>query len=157
VKTTFTYTAYRKLETLITPDTLTTHSYDPTKGRRTDITLPTGVAHFDYFGASETATGQAPGKLKAITGPYGTNLAFRYLGHLPTATIWTGDVAGKVAWGYNNDFQPISETITDAFGTSAAIKSVTATSINFSRARHSTLVRRRAPMHWRYPTTATAF
>ena len=123
VKTSYSYTADRKLKTTTTPDNvLTTHSYDVDNGRLTGITFPGGSSHFDYFSAAETAAGQAPGKIKAITGPYGSNLAFTYLGRLTTSSIWSGAVSGKVAWAYDNDFARISETITDAAGTSAAIK-----------------------------------
>jgi len=105
------------------PDAVvTTLSYDPTNGRLTNITIPAGSDHYDYFASTDTAAGQSPGEVKSITSPYGANLAFTYLGGLTTSHTWSGSVNGSVAWSYDNDFARISETITDGVGTSAAIK-----------------------------------
>ena len=52
----------------------------------------------------------------------GANLGFTYVGRLMASASWSGSVNGSVAWGYDNDFVPVTETITDAIGGSAAIK-----------------------------------
>lgn len=123
VATSYHYNADRTLDTVTTPDNvITSRTYDPSKARLTDIATPAGTSHYDYYGATETAAGQAPGRIKTISSPYGANLAFNYLGRLTTKTTWSGSVAGSVAWTYDNDFARISETITDAAGASAAIQ-----------------------------------
>jgi len=126
-RTSFTYTADRKLESKTDPDSVATRwIYDPITGKLTDVNHPAGNAHFDYFSALETAPGQAPGRLKSITGPYGADLAFNYLGRLTTSNKWSkstnGALIGAVGWSYNNDFSRIVETITDTAGTDKAIK-----------------------------------
>ncbi|HKO53169.1 MAG TPA: RHS repeat-associated core domain-containing protein [Polyangiaceae bacterium] len=126
-ETSYTYTPDRKLEYKTDPDGVTTHwIYDPTTGNLTDVNHPAGNAHFDYFGALETAAGQAPGRLKSISGPYGVDLSFNYLGRLTTLNKWTKSadnaLIGAVGWSYNNDFARVVETITDSAGTSKAIK-----------------------------------
>ncbi len=123
VKTKLTYTPDRLLRTSLDPDSRqTTYTYDPTTGRLSDISAPPGTRHYDYFSGTENGDGQSPGSLKQLTGPSGVNLAFAYLGQLPTAVTWSGLVSGSVARGYDNDFAPISETITDAVGTSVGIQ-----------------------------------
>jgi len=127
VDTGYTYTKDRKLESMTNPDGVTTDwTYDADAGKLTDIDQPAANAQFDYFSATETATGQAPGRLKSIAGPYGVNLSFNYLGRLTTLNKWTKSLnnalIGSVGWSYNNDFARILETVTDSAGASTAIK-----------------------------------
>ncbi|HET7544426.1 MAG TPA: RHS repeat-associated core domain-containing protein [Polyangiaceae bacterium] len=123
VNTSYTYTPDRKLESVTDPDgVVTTWTYDANIGKLTAI----GNSSFDYFSRLETAAGQAPGRLKSITGPYDVDLSFNYLGRLTTSSKWTKSpshtLIGSVGWSYNNDFARVAETITDSAGASRDIK-----------------------------------
>lgn len=126
--TQFTYTEDRQPWTTTFPGgDLVTNDYDPLTGKLAfgfDGSTGSSVG-FEYFSNLENATGQAPGRMKAanaVRGGYGTNLSFTYLNRLLASSSWSGAVTGSVGWGYDNDFDVISETITDGTGASAAIK-----------------------------------
>ena len=104
------------------PDTRTTQwQYDLVKGTLSAVTAPGVAIGYEYFGKTEVGPGQAPGAVKSISGPYGTNLAFSYIGKLLSSAEWAGAVNGTVSWQYDSDFARTSESITDASGTAASI------------------------------------
>ncbi len=81
-------------------------------GRVETIVAPTGTITRSYFAPEDTAIGQAPGKLSALSGPYATQLSYSYDGQLTTSEVLTGDVAGTVEWTYNDDFVVTEQTVT---------------------------------------------
>jgi len=90
---------------------------DDSAGRVDLVTIPGGAIDYQYYPAGSTAVGTAPGRLSALLGPYGTNLAYQYDGPLTTRTTWSGDVAGDVVFAYNTDFDVSQFTTTGASGT----------------------------------------
>lgn len=89
-------------------------------------TTPTGKIDFDYYQVTDTSysTGQAPGKVKSIKGPYGsTILSFEYNGALTTKVSWQNVTApeatsSSVAWGFDSNLLRNSETVTPMTGSS---------------------------------------
>lgn len=71
-------------------------SYNPTSGKLTSLSLPTGTYTYQYSPTS--------GKLSAITAPDNGQLAYTYDGSLLKDTTWTGTIAGSVNRTYNADF-----------------------------------------------------
>ena len=123
VNTSYTYTPDRKLLTETNPDgVVTTRDYYPTSGKPFDITgfaSSGGIVSYDYFANGDLAPGHSPGNLRSIGRSGGANLSFGYTGALLSSATWGG--VGSVAWTYDNDFAPITETITDAAGATAAV------------------------------------
>jgi RHS repeat-associated protein len=87
-------------------------------GRLDTVAIPGGLLDYDYY---PPGTPSGAGKTSDIRGPYGTDLSFTYDGFLTTSTTWSGDVAGSVAWQYNNDFNKTRETVTGQTGSSFAV------------------------------------
>jgi len=123
---TITYKDDRKLDTITTADLATTaNSYDSITGKLSSVAttvlsagFPIRTATYTYFLSTENASGQAPGRLKKITGPAGVDLGFSYAARLTQSETWSGLVSGSVAWTYDNDFAKASETVT--VGTTSA-------------------------------------
>lgn len=88
---------------------------------------PSGVVDYDYFAATDTNTalGQAPGKIKSIQGPYGaTKLAFEYDGFLTKKVTWTNvgaatETSGSLSWGHDALFRRSVETVTPMVGSAS--------------------------------------
>jgi RHS repeat-associated protein len=59
----------------------------------------------------DTGTGQ----VRAINSPEGISLAYEYDGHLRTATLWSGTVAGTVRNTYDANFLVTQETVNGQF------------------------------------------
>jgi len=72
-------------------------------GRLESVTTPTGTIGYGY----DDNTGNP----SSITAPGGEDLSLAYDGALPTATIWSGPVAGSVARGFDADFRIATETV----------------------------------------------
>jgi len=104
VATTYTYNLDRQLTTVTCPDGQTlTLDYEPTSGRLSALTAPTGQTSFSY----NATTGQ----VNNVVSPGGVSLAYTYDGALLTGTTWTGPVAGSVTRTYDTDFRVATESI----------------------------------------------
>ena len=104
VATTYTYNPDRQLTQVTRPDGQTlTLDYEPTGGRLTTLTAPTGQTTFTYHPTT--------GNLATITSPGGVGLSYTYDGSLLTGTTWTGPVAGSVTRTYDTDFRVATESV----------------------------------------------
>ena len=81
-------------------------NYDAAKGRLNTLTTPDGNTVYGYDAAT--------GKLNSITVPGGEKLAYAYTGALLAETAWTGDIAGNVGYGYDNDFRVTTVSLNGA-------------------------------------------
>lgn len=96
VNTLYEYNLDKELTKITRPDGLSmAFTYD-NAGRLNKLTTPDGDTGYAY---ADT------GKLASITIPDGGKLAYSYTGALLTETAWTGAVAGKVGYAYDNDFR----------------------------------------------------
>ncbi|MFM8330275.1 MAG: RHS repeat-associated core domain-containing protein, partial [Candidatus Methylumidiphilus sp.] len=101
VNTLYEYNLDKALTKISRPDGLSlAFTYD-NAGRLSKLTTPDGDTGYAYANT---------GKLASITVPSGGKLAYTYSGALLTETAWTGAVAGKVGFAYDNDFR--AKTIT---------------------------------------------
>jgi RHS repeat-associated protein len=112
--TSYTHDADRMLRTETRPDGVSIVRTPDSAGRLDTVQIPGGLVDYDYV-PSDAPSGA--GKTSDMRGPYGVDLAFTYDGSLTTSTNWSGDVAGAVAWQYNEDFQKILETVSGTTGT----------------------------------------
>jgi RHS repeat-associated protein len=104
VATTYTYNQDRQLTQVVRPDSQTVAlDYEPTGGRISTLTAPTGQTKFTYHPTS--------GKVSSIASPGGAGLTFAYDGSLLTGTTWTGPVAGSVTRTYDTDFRVATESV----------------------------------------------
>jgi RHS repeat-associated protein len=85
---------------------------------------PAGALDYDYYKSTDTnySAGQAPGKVAAVAGPYGTRLDFKYNGSRLTSSVWSkvntlSEGAASVAWEYNSKLLRSSEKVTPLVGT----------------------------------------
>jgi RHS repeat-associated protein len=107
VATTYTYNADRHLTQVQRPDgQILTLDYEPTGGRLSTLTAPTGQTTFTYHPTT--------GQLSGTTAPGGVTLNYTYDGSLLTGTTWTGPVAGSVTRTYDTDFRVVSESVNGA-------------------------------------------
>ncbi len=105
--TLYEYNLDKALTKITRPDgQMLNFSYDASKGRLTDLTLPTGKISYAYDATT--------GKLTGITAPDGGTLAYTYNGALLTKTAWTGVIAGNVDRSYDNDFRVTSLSVNGA-------------------------------------------
>ncbi len=93
-------------------------AYD-TAGKLDFMTTPSGIVDYTYFGLTP-CPGCAPGRLASITDPSGVILSHAYDGQLMSSMSWSGPFNGSVAFGYDNSFRTISETVTVGATTSPA-------------------------------------
>lgn len=77
-------------------------SYD-TAGRRSAVQSARGVINYGYNAAT--------GRLESVTAPNSIGLAYRYDGDLLTRVEWTGPVAGRVGYAYDDQFRVKSITV----------------------------------------------
>ena len=104
VATTYSYNLDRQLTAITRPDGQTlTLDYEPTGGRLTTLTAPTGSTNFTYHPSS--------GKLATIASPGGVGLSYAYDGRILTGTTWTGPVAGSATPTYDTDFRAAKESV----------------------------------------------
>ena len=93
-----------------------TYSYNVDRGRAS-LTYPDGTQHTtDYSGVLTTGRqvgdfvgtlkymADGSGRLKSLTSSDGITLSYGYDGSLTTSTAWSGAIAGKFAYTYNDDF-----------------------------------------------------
>ena len=104
VATTYTYNADRQLTLVTRPDgQALTLDYEPTGGRLSTLTAPTGQTTFTYHPTT--------GQVSNIASPGGVGLAYSYDGSLLTGATWTGPVAGSVTRTYDTDFRVATESV----------------------------------------------
>jgi YD repeat-containing protein len=104
VATTYTYNTDRQLTQVQRPDGQTLAlDYEPTGGRLTTLTAPTGQTTFTYHPTT--------GNVATIASPGGVWLSYTYDGSLLTGTTWTGPVAGSVTRTFDTDFRLATESI----------------------------------------------
>jgi RHS repeat-associated protein len=112
-KTFYEYNTDRQFEKATRPDGKTVEPvYDPVTGRIERISILEGTAElgavsFTYYPAGQPSAR----KLASITAVDGGIVQFTYDGSLLTGATWTGTVSGSVGYGYNNNFQVTSETV----------------------------------------------
>jgi RHS repeat-associated protein len=110
--TSYVWNGDRTLSTETKPGGTTVTTTPDAAGRLDVVTFPGGSIDVDYI-----AAGSGAGRVGALHGPYGTDVAFQYEGFLPTRTTWSGNATGEVSWTYDNNFRRVSETVTGASGT----------------------------------------
>ena len=104
VATTYTYNQDRQLTQVTRPDgQALTLDYEPTGGRLTTLTAPTGQTTVTYHPTT--------GNVSNIDSPGGVGLSYTYDGSLLTGTSWTGPVAGSVTRTYDTDFRVATESV----------------------------------------------
>ncbi len=104
VITTYTYNQDRQLTQVTRPDGQTLAlDYEPTGGRLSTLTAPTGQTTYTYRPTS--------GQVSSIMSPGGVGLSYTYDGSLLTGTTWTGPVAGSVTRTYDTDFRVATESV----------------------------------------------
>lgn len=92
----YAYNSDQQLTQVTRPDGgVLTYNYDAA-GRLSTLTIPAGEYSYDY---------NAAGQLSRIGAPGGLGLAYGYSGSLLTSATWSGDIAGRVGFGYDNDFR----------------------------------------------------
>jgi len=107
VATTYTYNADRQLTQVQRPDGQTVAlEYEPTGGRLSSLTAPTGQTTFAYHPTT--------GNLATIASPGGVGLSYTYDGSLLTGTTWSGPVTGSVTRTYDTDFRVATESVSGA-------------------------------------------
>jgi RHS repeat-associated protein len=110
------YDRDRRLRLVTRPDSRTvSFGYDGA-GRVSTITVGRGEFTFDYSAVT--------GHLQSAETPEGHRIAYSYDGALRTAASWSGEVAGNIFWGYDNDFRLTTETVACATATSLACEPV---------------------------------
>ncbi len=93
-RTQFSYNLAQQLAQITRPDgQIVGLGYD-SGGRLDTVTLPRGPVGFGYDGS---------GNLVSATAPSGIGLEYEYERDLLTDVIWTGPVAGRVEYVYDND------------------------------------------------------
>ena len=106
VNTVYEYDLDKALTRITRPDGLTLGFTHDSAGRLAKLTTPDGDTAYAYNATT--------GKLASITVPDGGKLAYAYSGALPTETAWTGGVAGKVGFAYDNDLRVKSVSVNGA-------------------------------------------
>src|SRR5206468_5220834 len=102
--TQFAYNADRQLTLITRPDGQTIAAGYDGAGRLNALTIARGM-----FGYAYDAT---TGNLATLTAPGGINLAYADDGALLKNAAWSGPVTGKDGYAYDNNYRPISTTIT---------------------------------------------
>ncbi|MCP5197341.1 MAG: hypothetical protein H6974_11225 [Gammaproteobacteria bacterium] len=98
----YTDNADQQLTQITRPDGgVLTFDYDAA-GRLRTLTTPVGPYGYTYHAA---------GQLHQITAPGSVVLDYSYSGALPTEVAWSGPLAGRVGYGYDNDFQVNAITV----------------------------------------------
>lgn len=95
--TQYVYDKDRQLSQIIRPDNQTLSLVYDTAGRLDTLKTPLGDYGYDY----QLTTGQ----LTQLTSPTAGKLDFSYNGALLTGVTFSGEVAGSVGYGYDNDFR----------------------------------------------------
>ncbi|MDD5035455.1 MAG: PKD domain-containing protein [Methylococcaceae bacterium] len=104
--TLYSYDLDRQLTKITRPDGQTLNFLYDSAGRLSRLQTPLG----DYVESYDAATG----KLTQVTAPDGGTLVYAYNGGLLQSVSQTGTVAGKVGFGYDNDFRVTSISLNDA-------------------------------------------
>jgi RHS repeat-associated protein len=104
--TQYSYNRDKQLTQVRRPDGLAVDLDYDAAGRLSTLTVPEGAFGYGYHATS--------GHLSQITAPDGGALSFAYDGSLLTGATWTGAIAGRVGFGYDNDFRVTSVTVNGA-------------------------------------------
>jgi len=103
--TQYAYNQDKQLSQITRPDNQTLSLVYDTAGRLATLKTPLGDYGYDYHPTT--------GQLIQQTSPTGGKLDFGYSGALLTGVTFSGEVAGSVGYGYDNDFR-ISEISVNA-------------------------------------------
>jgi RHS repeat-associated protein len=104
--TQYSYNLDKQLTQIARPDGLTLDFVYDNAGRLKTLTTPDGAAAYSYDAVT--------GKLVGIDTPAGNGLDYAFNGALLTSTTWSGAVAGKVGFSYDNDFRVTGISLNDA-------------------------------------------
>jgi RHS repeat-associated protein len=106
VATTYVYDIDRQLQKITRPDGAALDFVYDSAGRLATLTLPTGQITYGYDATT--------GNLNQVATSEGATLAFTYDGSLLTGQSWTGQIAGQVGYGYDNNFRVTSINVDGA-------------------------------------------
>ena len=102
--TSYSYSLDKELTQVLRPDGDTVDfTYNATTGQLTAMTIPGGAYAYAYDPAT--------GNLTTISDPDGGTLSYIYDGFLLTDETWSGNVAGTVTRGYDNNFRVTSLSV----------------------------------------------
>jgi len=99
--TRYQYNPDRELTRIINPDD-TAIDIAYTNGRPAVVTTPGRTLTFGYDDG---------GRLASVSDSAGVSTSYAWDGFLPTGASWSGAVSGHIAWGYDNELRPASETV----------------------------------------------
>jgi RHS repeat-associated protein len=101
--TQYAYNLDRQLVQVTRPDGITLDLGYDGAGRLSTLTFPQGQLGFGYHPST--------GNLATLTAPDGGTLTYDYDGSLLTSEAWSGHVAGRVQYTYDNDFRVIAQQL----------------------------------------------
>jgi RHS repeat-associated protein len=104
--TQYSYNLDKQLTQIARPDGLTLDFAYDNAGRLKTLITPDGATAYSYDAVT--------GKLVGIDTPAGNGLDYAFNGALLTSTTWSGAVAGKVGFAYDNDFRVTGISLNDA-------------------------------------------
>jgi hypothetical protein len=117
--TSYSFDLDRKIDSETRPGSILLDPAYDGAGRLDSVAVPGGLLDQTYYSLLPPGGG-APGRLATLLGPYGVNLAYQYDGSLITRVTWSGLVTGNVAWTYNSDFLPTTETVAPGSGSAVS-------------------------------------
>ncbi|WP_169748944.1 RHS repeat-associated core domain-containing protein [Gynuella sunshinyii] len=109
--TKYIYNLDQQLTQVTRPDgDIIEYHYDQTSGQLISVGIPQGDYVYGYYGDTSTSEINS-GQLKTLTSPQGEQLRYQYDGSLLTDIHWTGDTSGTLSYTYNNNFEPITQSL----------------------------------------------
>jgi RHS repeat-associated protein len=104
--TDYLYNIDRQLQKITRPDGAALDFAYDSAGRLSSLTIPTGTITYGYDATT--------GNLNQVATSDGSALSFTYDGSLVTGQSWSGQVAGRVGYSYDNNFRVTSINVGDA-------------------------------------------
>ena len=99
----YTYNLDKELELITRPDGERVDFVYNSKGQLESTITPTRTWRYAYHGTT--------GQVTSVTDGSGSTLGYTYDGSLLKSQSWSGAITGTVAYGYDNNFRLISESV----------------------------------------------